>query len=84
MPGFYLPFQVYATSATSDGPSIAANFPMIKIINWFDIKKPEGEAEVRQFLASSVEFMCGSWLQVCTPEFMQQFELSDLFLGSCC
>lgn len=37
--------QVYATSATSDGPSIAANFPMIKIINWFDFNKPEGEAE---------------------------------------
>ncbi|KAF6251904.1 glycoside hydrolase superfamily [Scenedesmus sp. NREL 46B-D3] len=37
--------QVFAVSNTALGPAIPAVFPQIKLINWFDIQKAEGEAE---------------------------------------
>lgn len=31
------------------GPAVPKVFPQIKLINWFDIRKGEGEAEERLF-----------------------------------
>lgn len=37
--------QVFSINDTDVGPGVAKNFPMIKLINWFDIRKNENEAE---------------------------------------
>ncbi|KAF6251906.1 glycoside hydrolase superfamily [Scenedesmus sp. NREL 46B-D3] len=37
--------QVFGVTKTVLGPAIPEVFPQIKLINWFDIRKPEGEAE---------------------------------------
>jgi hypothetical protein len=38
--------QVYSSSDTAAAPSITKRFPKIKLINWFDMKKSEAEAQV--------------------------------------
>ncbi|WIA31117.1 hypothetical protein OEZ86_001141 [Tetradesmus obliquus] len=41
--------QVFAVTDSAVGPAVPKVFPQIKLINWFDIRKGEGEAEVRLF-----------------------------------
>lgn len=38
--------QVFAVADGPGGPAIPKAFPKIKLINWFDIKKSESEAQV--------------------------------------
>jgi hypothetical protein len=40
---------VFAVTDTTLGPAIPKVFPMIKLINWFDISKSEGEAQVGKY-----------------------------------
>jgi hypothetical protein len=40
--------QVFAVADSTLGPAVPRVFPQIKLINWFDIKKSEGEAQVRR------------------------------------
>lgn len=46
-PGCAPLLQVFSVQNSGPLPSVALKFPKIKIINWFDIRKPEAEAQAR-------------------------------------